>query len=94
MARLGPIVLVTVALFFGGCCKLNKASTLTNLKNVAKISLENDAHLDQDEEMASSLKMAAKSRNEQARNLAREMALSAGNTEVEVTAAMASSGTE
>lgn len=79
------LAIVAIALLVVGCCRLDQQATLANLKNVVKISCESDASIDESDS-PSSLKMAARARNEEARNLAREMALSAGNDEAVVEA--------
>lgn len=61
---------------------------MANLKNMVKISAENDAYIEESED-PSSLKMAAQTRNAEARNLAMEMVIQAGNERIEVEAAMA-----
>lgn len=61
-----------------GCSSLDKQATLTNWKNVEKVTTENDAFWDASDK-PESIKNTKKERNDQARKLAKQMAESAGN---------------
>lgn len=61
-----------------GCSSLDKQATLTNWKNVDKVTTENDAFWDSSDK-PDSVKNVKKERNDNARKLAKQMAESAGN---------------
>ena len=78
-AILLAIVVCILVTFSTGCAsRLDKAATLANYENVRKISIENDAFVESSN-YPESLKLSAQMRNEEARDLAREMAISTGN---------------
>lgn len=75
---LGLMLLASVILING--CALDKYATLLNYKNMDRVVQENDTLLD-DSTLTEAQKKARKQRNQEAVDLAREMAVEAGNTE-------------
>lgn len=76
------LLLIPLLFIAVGCTALDKKSTMDNYNNVLKITQENDVFID-GTNLADPVKDIKKTRNAEARDLAKQLAQEAGN-EVDV----------